>query len=224
MALSQSRTYNGVPYAQIFLREVLGRLLHEFDAGQPLANCRDVIHSWDLCGEPEAFLPHQRQSIDAEHPVMPDDMNAFLNDGIRLVQDVHSFPATIGFRFLRSASSSALRPHMRQFHTYDGEVLPIVTAGDASIIGEAATTEISPFDPQIGFRNPSIIDRLQWFEAKGYREVFLWAGGCGAPDARYNWNRSTQDQIRLYTNASYPNRFRPINEYLARTRPLTPSL
>jgi hypothetical protein len=207
------RVQDGRTYNQVFLDEVVGRLLSEFQPGRPLANYRNVIHSWDLCGEPEGFTVGPREQTDTRRPISNVDMLNYLTNGMRLVQR-NAFHATVGFRFLHTIRNWGwhLPHHLEQFHTYDGERLPRVGVNSPALIGETATTVNwpdrlggSPFDPDFRYRGSragertiALQDRLEWFEYKGYREVFLWSGGRGAPDNRHRWTSAEQDQVERF--------------------------
>ncbi|MFN8470219.1 MAG: hypothetical protein U0X20_31985 [Caldilineaceae bacterium] len=232
MALSRSHSEAGergtrLTYGELFLREVLVRLLQEFQSEGALAHCHDVIHSWDLCGEPEGFTAGPNSVPVWPHVVNNTDMLAYLTEGIGTVHN-HGFEVTVGFRYVDTAArwQWPLPNHLQQFHTYDGERLPRVLPNASTVIGEAATTERisngSRFDPRFRYpadaeAPPTVIplqDRLEWFESRGYREVFLWSAGRAAPDERHSWTRYEQDQIERFTGGLHPARALRLSRFL----------
>jgi hypothetical protein len=193
-------------YQEAFLTHVVDGLLVDFRDGGALAAHRDVIHSVDLCGEPEAFAAAPPD--DPGH-VSRDDTIALLNDGLGRIAS-HGLCGTIGFRTMAAYQGrewAGVHPHRHQFHYYDGETLPYVHGDDVAIIGEAAMTATSPFDPNVvaalgGDRSPATSPpvplglRLEWFERLHYDEVFLWSAGRSRPDERHSWTDVEADQIR----------------------------
>jgi hypothetical protein len=195
---------------EMFLRYVVDDVLSDFDPGGPLAQHANVIHSIDLCGEPEDFIRERRQRPALDKLEQPEILD-LLNAGIERI-NAHGLPATVGFRFLRTYQDPAwwtLAPHRGQFHYYDGERLPLVHAGAPAIIGEAATTATSPFDRRVtaavGQSVPLML-RLEWFERLRYSEVFLWSAGRAEPDTRHSWTAVEINQVRRFARGERPNR------------------
>lgn len=211
-----------VTYQALFLNHVVDRLLHEFRADQPLADCRPVIHSWELCAEPEMFTAPPRQRVEPRHPVANTDMLSYLSTGIDLVRS-HGFQATVGFQLWQTVArwgwDTRLPPHIEQFHYYADQrdapaanELPDVRPGRAAMIGELATHPDSPFDPNFrrdsdeqhrrsANRPISLRERLEWLEDLGYREVFLWSAAHVPPQGFHSWTAREHEQIYQFTDS-----------------------
>ncbi|MEU7906229.1 hypothetical protein [Actinoplanes sp. NPDC049118] len=201
-SLPADRRNGDLTYRDAFVRHVVERLVDEFEPGAPLEAYRWLIHSWEVCAEPE-MCTREPGSADDGRPVANDDMRAYLREAIRQV-NLRGFRTTVGYQHAETITSwgAYLTGDIGQFHYYADRPLHSVTPGQAAMIGETSSTARAPFDLEFGRmlgRWPnSLQERLEWFEYKGYREVFLWSAERRPSNRLASWTESEHRQIAAF--------------------------